>query len=110
MPTSGFFGFLWRFNAVMIAAAAIAVVILAGFLGLSLFSPFYLYGGHTTATNLVGGPAQAPQKEIDYFLGVGVPLEGTGIVAFYLSRSSGGGSSLSSRRYEGAETANVCWS
>ncbi|HEX4302909.1 MAG TPA: hypothetical protein VHZ78_08950 [Rhizomicrobium sp.] len=90
----GFFRFVWRFNAVLIALVGIL-----GF-GLTIFGGLQLFGGERPL------PVQATaDDEVQYNLEPAIqPLTGTGEVLFTLKRSRGGlrggGGSYSSGRAE----------
>ncbi len=76
---SGFFRFVWRFNAVLIALVGIL-----GF-GLTIFGGLQLFSGERPL------PVQATDDEVQYNLEpANEPLTGTGEFLFTLKRSRGG--------------------
>ena len=101
MPTTGFFGLVWRFNALAIAAAAIGALLIAA--GMGVGTLVWLLVPHHSApdTNLV--PDQG--KSSNFVLGGGAPVEGTPYVAFYLM--SGYEAKFTSRLYDSGGIKNI---
>ena len=105
MPTTGFFGFLWRFNAVVIAVAGIGTLAL----GAVLFNGFFGYtrSYYVPDTNLVGttpGAAKPPTL----VLGGPRSIKGTAFLAFSLiERNEEGRGSFGSGSFGSAEGGTV---
>lgn len=85
MPTTGFFGLLWRFNAIAIALAAsgaIAVLILI----FGMFTRDFFQARNAPQQTTLVEVGEAPQPNVTYSLGQATGVEGTQIVLHNLER------------------------
>lgn len=87
MQTTGFFGLLWRFNAIAIAfAASGAIVVLVLIFGMFMRDFFGTRRHWPQETTLVE-VGEAPQPNVTYSLGAASGVEGTQIVLHNLERT-----------------------
>jgi hypothetical protein len=86
MPTSGFFGWVWRFNALAIAAAAIGAIVVLG-LAVAGFVASWLGRGdwRRDETGLVEH-GQTETQKVKYALDRGAVVEGTAYMLHSLQR------------------------
>lgn len=85
MPTSGFFGWVWRFNALAIAVAATSAIVAAALVVWSFVLPWRGQGGWRGETELVER-GQDSAQEVKYALARGKEVEGTQYTLFELER------------------------
>lgn len=85
MPTSGFFGWVWRFNALAIAAAAIGAIAVLSLVAAGLVASWFGRGDWRQETGLVERGRNEPQR-VKYALDRGARVEGTAYMLHSLQR------------------------
>jgi hypothetical protein len=106
VQNTGFFGFMWRFNAVAIAAAAVAVVVGALLIGINMAWWFFRPLVPTTDTNLVSGVGEEAQPA-SYRLSFSRAIPGTRFLVFHLTRTNGERVFSIKGSYEEQEVVNI---
>ncbi|MFM9886212.1 MAG: hypothetical protein ACKVQT_24555 [Burkholderiales bacterium] len=85
MPSAGFFGWLWKFNALAIAVAATGAIVVLGLLAVGFVSSWWGRGDWRHETGLVERGQSEPQK-VKYALDRGTAVEGAAYMLHSLQR------------------------